>query len=259
MAMCVVSSKDTRTVIAEAFETIKVYREISKLDPQSEAEFWVAYELAMNIRVGHWSRFGPDSDTIVGLLTRSMDEGDGKGTWTPRPYYWAPDNPRQGLVYRANEYVRWSTLRFDPMFDEQTTHAWGVNSFTFWVKLGISVLAGGGFIALGIMFLPYFVCLLIIGLVLVGRLNVLPADLPFLSATTEKPVTNLVNSDGGDDLYPDDQGDVADIVQIFSLCLVLLVCWVRLPHDLRRTLEVVRCGLSRAPPQFERRLSCCAL
>ena len=240
--------RDTGSVLAEYRESRRVAEEIRRIDPKTPEEFsavvWKAVEI--DARLGSPFRLGFAG--TIDQLCRYRSDGSGHGTPISAYKPWATAEFRRNAMSRLNERARWGTPYETARPDERSQYAsyvWNQNKTAFWTTLGLCLAAGGGVIALGLVFLPAFAVLFTILLLLLLRSGSLKA--PALPVSHEY-VELQPSGDGIDAPLVLDDGTDAILIQWPAVC-VAIVSGIVVVLSSRRLLWAAKSGRTgRAPP-----------
>lgn len=244
-------AKDTRSVIGEFVETQILFERLKALNPQSPEEFWAVAMTAVKIDGRSTTPFQEIRDTnerLIDYLTWEVDPVTHRYRRVYKP--WADEQFRKEAYQRLSHwpYAGWGSEAYDQRCDHARS-AWSTYPERFWKKALGSVATGGVIVVLGLFCLPYITVLLLACVLVLSRGS---HSNPILHQNQTPKIIETQDGGGGPEKLIGDgqQAIVPDSKLVWPVVLVIMVVVMLL--DRRRLLQVIRLGLSRAPP-YERR------
>ncbi|MDP3964226.1 MAG: hypothetical protein Q8Q20_01020 [bacterium] len=224
------------SIVAEYQEAQTLRKDIRDLNPQSLDEFWPDLYLSMDWDTERWSRFNPEVQEMIELLSR-----DSSGHKT-----WATEELRNRSYWQAMHDIRWGYIRYRVDPDERSWLAYTAKKSELLFEAVVCFLLGGGAGVAGLLFLPYITVLLLTGLFLLGKggsawISNVPQETP--------PIVQAI-SDAEHDA--NDCGP-AILPTVIGLVALVVLWLIRSRETTKQQMLLVTRGRARAPPLSERR------
>lgn len=244
-------AQDTRSVIAEFIEAKVMIERLKALNPQSQEEFWAVLEAAAKIDGLHSTPFQEIRDNFERLIDYLTWEVDPVTHRYRRVYKsWADEQFRKEAYKRLGQwpYVWYANDGWDWRY-ARAYDAWSIYPERFWNKALGSVATGGAIVVLGLFCLPYLVILLLAGALVLSRSSHISLA---LNQDQTPKIVETKDGNGGPEKLIDDEIQAVEPERNAVWPVVLLITVVVMLLDRRKLFQVIRLGLSRAPPNERR-------